>query len=82
LTGQHVLHLKSIELSEKNGYFTVHQTALGGEMLLIIIWILCSVICGVVAKQKNLNVPLWAALGLFFGIFAVVGIFAQKPKQG
>jgi hypothetical protein len=51
-------------------------------MLLIIIWILCSVICGVVAKQKNLNVPLWAALGLFFGIFAVVGIFAQKPKQG
>jgi hypothetical protein len=49
-------------------------------VLLVIIWALCSILCGVVASQKKLNVAMWAVLGLFFGVFAVIGVFVQKPK--
>ena len=50
-------------------------------MLFIIIWALCAILCGVVANQKKLNVGLWAVLGLFFGVFAVIGVFVQKQKN-
>jgi hypothetical protein len=53
----------------------------GVEMVVLIVWVLCSVLCGVVASQKKLNVALWAFLGLIFGLFAVVGVFVQKPRQ-
>jgi hypothetical protein len=50
-------------------------------MIFLIVWALCAVLCGVVANQKKLNVGLWSVLGLFFGLFAVVGVFVQKPKN-
>ena len=50
-------------------------------MLFLIIWVLCAVLCGVVANQKKLNVALWSVLGLLFGVFAVIGVFVQKPKN-
>ena len=51
------------------------------KMLFLIIWVLCAVLCGVVANQKKLNVALWSVLGLLFGVFAVIGVFVQKPKN-
>lgn len=42
-------------------------------MMEVIIWLLCGVVCYLIAQKKNRNVWLAAALGCLFGIFAIIG---------
>ena len=48
--------------------------------IILLVWVLCAVLCFTQAKQKNLNVGLWTFLGLFFGVFAVIGVLLQKER--
>ncbi len=50
------------------------------EIIVILFWVLCAIICNQQAKQKGLNVGLWTVLGLLFGIFAVIFVFLQSSK--
>lgn len=50
------------------------------EVLIVLAWIASCIFCYTTAKKKNLNAGLWAFLGFFFGIFAVVGVLVSKPK--
>jgi hypothetical protein len=44
-----------------------------------IFWIFWTVLCGIIANNKNRNVIGWVLIGLIFGIFAVI-ILALLPK--
>lgn len=50
------------------------------ELLIVLAWIASGVFCYTTAKKKNLNAGLWAFLGVFFGIFAVIGVLVSKAK--
>jgi len=49
-------------------------------MVWVILWILCGFVCAMIAKEKNLNVPTWFALGCLLGIFAIVAIFFVESE--
>jgi glycerol uptake facilitator-like aquaporin len=51
------------------------------EIIVLLIWAGCAAICYSQAKKKNLNVGLWTFLGLFFGVFAVIGVLVASPKS-
>jgi hypothetical protein len=47
---------------------------------MLLIWIACPVICGIVASAKNRSGLGWAALGLLFGFLAVICL-AMLPAK-
>ena len=49
-------------------------------MVAIIVWCICSFICYSIAESKGRSGALWAALGILFGIFAVI-VIALMPSQ-
>ncbi len=49
-------------------------------MELLIIWVLLAVACGYVAEQKGRSYIAWFALGLLFGVFALL-VLAITPKK-
>ncbi len=51
------------------------------EILFLLVWVACAAICYSQAKKKNLNVGLWTFLGLFFGLFAVIGVLVVSSKS-
>jgi hypothetical protein len=51
------------------------------EVLILLVWVACAAICYSQAKKKNLSVGLWTFLGLFFGVFAVIGVLVASPKS-
>lgn len=50
------------------------------ELLIVLAWIASAIFCYSQAKKKNLNAGLWAVLGLFFGVFAIIGVLVVSPK--
>lgn len=50
-------------------------------MEFLLIWIICAVIAGVLAKNKGRSVGGWVVAGLCFGFFAVIVIAILKPKS-
>lgn len=50
------------------------------EILIVLAWIASCIFCYTTAKKKNLNAGLWAFLGVFFGVFAVIGVLISKPR--
>ncbi len=50
------------------------------ELLIVLAWIASGIFCYTQARKKNLNAGLWAFLGIFFGVFAVIGVLIAKPK--
>jgi hypothetical protein len=50
------------------------------EILILGIWLLSAFIAYSQAKKKNLNAPLWAVIGLVFGVFGVIASMIVKPK--
>lgn len=51
-------------------------------MLTVVVWIICSVACYFLAKQKARNETLWAVLGILFGVFSLVVLALLKPITG
>lgn len=51
------------------------------KILSLIIWAICGVVCYKMAEKQGRNVVLAAVLGLFFGLFAVVGYFIAGDKK-
>lgn len=47
----------------------------------VIIWLLCGVVCYLIAKNKNRNEWLGALLGCLFGIFAIIGYLVVSKKE-
>ena len=43
---------------------------------IVVIWILSGILCSFIASQKNRNALGWFLAGIFFGIFAIIGIIA------
>src|SRR5438093_9421867 len=43
--------------------------------------IVMAVICGLIAKSKGRSVALWAVLGFFFGLIALIVIALLKKQQ-
>ena len=50
------------------------------EIFIVGLWIICAFVAYGQAKKKNLNAPLWAVIGLVFGVFGVVASMIVKPK--
>jgi hypothetical protein len=50
------------------------------ELLIVLAWIASGIFCYTQAKKKNLNAGLWAFLGIFFGIFAVIGVLVARSR--
>jgi len=46
--------------------------------LVLIVWILCAMLCGMIASSKNRSVGGWAVAGLLLGILGVI-IVALTP---
>ena len=51
------------------------------EILILGIWVICAFIAYDQAKKKNLNAPVWAIIGLVFGIFGVIASMIVKPNR-
>ena len=51
------------------------------EVFILGIWVVCAFIAYAQAKKKNLNAPLWAIIGLVFGIFGVIASMIVKPSR-
>ena len=49
-------------------------------MVAIIVWCLCSFVCYTIAESKGRSGALWAALGILFGVFAVL-VIAILPEE-
>lgn len=45
------------------------------------IWIASALVCYGLAKRKNRNPIIAAGLGLFFGIFAIIGYLLIEDKE-
>jgi len=50
------------------------------EIFILGIWVVCAFVAYDQAKKKNLNAPLWAVIGLVFGVFGVTASLIVKPK--
>jgi len=50
------------------------------EIYIVGLWVICAVVAYGQAKKKNLNAPLWAIIGLVFGVFGVIASIIVKPK--
>jgi uncharacterized membrane protein YdcZ (DUF606 family) len=50
------------------------------EIFFVGLWVICAFIAYGQAKKKNLNAPLWAVIGLVFGVFGVIASMIVKPK--
>ena len=44
-------------------------------------WLLCGVVCYLIAQKKNRNVWLAAVLGCLFGVFAIIGYAIVGKKE-
>ncbi len=51
------------------------------EIIILLVWVLCAIVCYQQAVKKNLNGALWAFLGLIFGIFAIIAVFVVPAKN-
>jgi len=51
------------------------------EIVVLGLWVICAFISYSQAKKKHLNAPLWAFIGLIFGVFGVIAALIVKPKQ-
>lgn len=49
---------------------------------IVVVWLLSGALCAFIASQKNRNSLGWFLAGLFFGIFAIVGIIAVPALEG
>jgi len=49
--------------------------------MVILIWALMGFLTALVADQKKRNVPLWAAMGFLFGIFALLVVLALPSAE-
>lgn len=49
--------------------------------LAIWLWIASAVFCGLLAREKNLNIGLWVVLGILFGIASLVAITGFSKKE-
>jgi hypothetical protein len=50
------------------------------EIFIAGLWVICAFVAYGQAKKKNLNAPLWAVIGLVFGVFGVIASMVVKPK--
>jgi uncharacterized membrane protein YdcZ (DUF606 family) len=50
------------------------------EIFVVGLWVICAFVAYGQAKKKNLNAPLWAVIGLVFGVFGVIASMIVKPK--
>lgn len=48
----------------------------------IVVWIICGLACGFLAKKKARRVGLWTFLGLGFGIFSLITILFLPEVTG
>lgn len=51
------------------------------EIFVVALWVVCAFAAYGQAKKKNLNAPLWAIIGLIFGVFGVIASLIVKAKQ-
>ena len=49
------------------------------DLFIVGLWVICAFVAYGQAK-KNLNAPLWAVIGLVFGVFGVIASMIVKPK--
>jgi hypothetical protein len=61
-------------------YYDLLKRSYVMELLIVLAWIASGIFCYTQAKKKNLNAGLWAVLGVFFGVFAVIGVLISKPR--
>lgn len=52
-------------------------------MEVFLVWILCGIVCYLLAKNKNRNEWIGALLGVLFGVFAVIGyaVVGKAPTE-
>ena len=50
------------------------------QQILIVVWLALGVLTGGVASTKNRNVAIWGALGLLFGLIALI-VVACLPQR-
>ncbi|WP_170138221.1 hypothetical protein [Anaerobacterium chartisolvens] len=48
-------------------------------MEFILIWVLCAIVCAILASQKNRNVAGWFILGALGGFISVIALLLMKP---
>ena len=53
------------------------------EIVTILVWVICALICYKLAEKQGRNVWIGAVLGVLFGIFAIAGylIIGDKKKD-
>lgn len=51
------------------------------EIIILLVWVLCAIVCYQQATKKGLSGGLWAVLGLIFGIFAIIAVFLVPAKN-
>lgn len=51
------------------------------DFLAIVIWALCGWACYSMAENQGRNKALGAALGVIFGVFAIIGYAIAGPKK-
>jgi hypothetical protein len=50
------------------------------EIFIVGLWVVCAFVSYGQAKKKNLNAPLWAVIGLIFGVLGVIASMVVKTK--
>lgn len=50
-------------------------------MFILLVWVTCAIVCGIMAGKKDREVALWAILGLIFGVFAVIILAVLDKKE-
>ena len=51
------------------------------SLLLIFVWILSAVICGMLARTRRRNIGAWVILGLLFSWLSVIVIALLPPRK-
>lgn len=49
--------------------------------LVLVAWLLCGILSAVIASSKNLNVALWAVVGLLFGVFGLLIVLVVPAEN-
>lgn len=48
--------------------------------VLLVVFVICTAVCYLVAKKKNADTPFWVVMGIMLGPLAVPAVFFSKPK--
>lgn len=50
-------------------------------MIIVAVWVVCSVVCINIAKSKGLDTTLWGLLGFFIGPLAILAVAVASPDS-